>query len=52
MIGLKKFNIKEKVIDAYETIAYSYNSLIDHKPHNAYYVRPNTLNLIKSSAIN
>jgi len=38
---------KEKIEKAYEYIADSYNALIDHKPHNAYYDRPNTLSLIK-----
>lgn len=38
--------IKEKVIAAYETMAEKYNELIDHKPHNAYYDRPNTLELM------
>lgn len=38
--------IKEKVIAAYEKIAEIYNALIDHKPHNAYYDRPNTLSLM------
>lgn len=38
--------IKEKVIAAYESIAEKYNELIDHKPHNAYYDRPNTLQLL------
>lgn len=37
---------KEKIIAAYEELADSYNALIDHKPHNAYYDRPNTLKLI------
>lgn len=37
---------KEKIIEAYEDLADSYNALIDHKPHNAYYDRPNTLKLI------
>lgn len=37
---------KEKIIAAYEDLADSYNALIDHKPHNAYYDRPNTLKLI------
>jgi len=36
----------EKIKQAYETLATSYNALIDHKPHNAYYDRPNTLKLI------
>jgi ubiquinone/menaquinone biosynthesis C-methylase UbiE len=39
-------NNKEKIISAYEDMAESYNNLIDHKPHNAYYDRPNTLSLI------
>ena len=38
--------IKEKVIAAYEKMAVRYNELIDHKPHNAYYDRPNTLALL------
>ncbi len=38
--------IKEKILAAYETLAEPYNALIDHKPHNAYYDRPNTLSLI------
>lgn len=36
----------EKIKQAYENLAESYNALIDHKPHNAYYDRPNTLHLI------
>ncbi|WP_190300508.1 class I SAM-dependent methyltransferase [Rufibacter hautae] len=38
--------MKEKILSAYEELAVSYNQLIDHKPHNAYYDRPNTLSLI------
>lgn len=38
--------MKEKVITAYEQMAEKYNELIDHKPHNAYYDRPNTLQLL------
>jgi ubiquinone/menaquinone biosynthesis C-methylase UbiE len=38
--------MKEKIIAAYESLADSYNNLIYHKPHNAYYDRPNTLKLI------
>lgn len=38
--------VKEKILEAYETLAEQYNARIDHKPHNAYYDRPNTLNLI------
>jgi SAM-dependent methyltransferase len=37
---------REKIYAAYEQIAESYNDKIDHKPHNAYYDRPNTLGLI------
>jgi ubiquinone/menaquinone biosynthesis C-methylase UbiE len=39
-------NIKEKIISTYEEMAESYNNLIEHKAHNAYYDRPNTLSLI------
>ncbi|MFD2033978.1 class I SAM-dependent methyltransferase [Belliella marina] len=38
--------VKEKIISAYELIADKYDELIDHKPHNAYYDRPNTLALL------
>lgn len=38
--------MKEKIIAAYEDLADSYNAHIEHKPHNAYYDRPNTLKLI------
>jgi ubiquinone/menaquinone biosynthesis C-methylase UbiE len=37
---------KEKILKAYEEMADSYDAMIDHKPHNAYYDRPNTLKLI------
>lgn len=37
---------KEKIIAAYEDLADSYNDMIDYKPHNAYYDRPNTLKLL------
>lgn len=37
---------KQKIKAVYEDLADSYNALIDHKPHNAYYDRPNTLKLI------
>ncbi len=37
---------KKKILAAYEKLAEHYNAKIDHKPHNAYYDRPNTLNLI------
>ncbi len=37
---------KAKILSAYEEMAESYNNLIDHKPHNAYYDRPNTLSLL------
>lgn len=39
--------IKEKVIKAYDELAENYNLLVDHKPHNAYYDRPNTLKLLE-----
>lgn len=38
--------IREKILSAYEQLAPDYNRLIDHKPHNAYYDRPNTLALL------
>ena len=38
--------IKEKIISAYELMADKYNELIDQKPHNAYYDRPNTIQLL------
>jgi len=38
--------IEEKIILAYEELAESYDRMIDHKPHNAYYDRPNTLGLL------
>lgn len=38
--------IKDKIVAAYEALAESYNTLIEHKPHNAYYDRPNTLALL------
>jgi len=37
--------IKEKILSAYEEMAEKYSELIDRKPHNAYYDRPNTLQL-------
>lgn len=37
--------VKEKILQAYEEMAEAYNERIDHKPHNAYYDRPNTLSL-------
>lgn len=36
----------EKIKATYEQLAESYDALIDHKPHNAYYDRPNTLSLL------
>ncbi|ALJ00043.1 class I SAM-dependent methyltransferase [Rufibacter tibetensis] len=39
-------NRRDKILSAYEELAESYNRLIDHKPHNAYYDRPNTLSLM------
>ncbi|TVR84504.1 MAG: class I SAM-dependent methyltransferase [Chitinophagaceae bacterium] len=38
--------IKKKILSAYEQMAEKYSELIDYKPHNAYYDRPNTLNLL------
>lgn len=38
--------IKDKILAAYEKMAEKYNELIEHKPHNAYYDRPNTLQLL------
>jgi ubiquinone/menaquinone biosynthesis C-methylase UbiE len=38
--------MKEKIIQAYEDMAESYNALIDFKAHNAFYDRPNTLGLM------
>lgn len=35
----------DKIRQAYEKLAESYSRLIDHKPHNAFYDRPNTLSL-------
>lgn len=37
--------IKQKILNAYEKLAHPYNRDIDHKPHNAYYDRPNTIAL-------
>ena len=42
----KTYMLKQKILTAYETMAERYNELIDHKPHNAYYDRPNTLSLL------
>ncbi len=39
--------IKKKIKNTYNQLAEAYNKLIDHKPHNAYYDRPNTLSLLK-----
>lgn len=38
--------MKEKILSAYEAMAEKYDELIEHKPHNAYYDRPNTLQLL------
>jgi ubiquinone/menaquinone biosynthesis C-methylase UbiE len=40
-------NIQSDIVAAYESLAEKYDELIDHKPHNAYYDRPNTLSLIQ-----
>jgi len=37
---------KEKIKQAYNNLAQPYNDQIDHKPHNAYYDRPNMMNLL------
>lgn len=37
---------RKKILQAYEQMAEAYDALIDHKPHNAYYDRPNTLGLL------
>lgn len=42
----QRATINEKIVAAYEEMAETYNKLIDHKPHNAYYDRPNTLALL------
>jgi len=39
---------KQKIKSAYNDLADNYNALIDHKPHNAYYDRPNTLSLLEN----
>ena len=39
-------NDKPIALEAYETLAESYASVIDTKPHNAYYERPATLSLL------
>lgn len=42
--------IKAKILSAYEALAEKYNELVEHKPHNAYYDRPNTLDLMPDVA--
>lgn len=42
--------IKAKILSAYESLAEKYNELVEHKPHNAYYDRPNTLDLMPDVA--
>ncbi len=37
---------KDKILSAYEAVAKKYNELIEYKPHNAYYDRPNMLQLL------
>ena len=39
---------KNKIKDTYDALAENYNRLIDYKPHNAYYDRPNTLSLLEN----
>jgi ubiquinone/menaquinone biosynthesis C-methylase UbiE len=41
-------NIKQKILAAYEKMAESYDRMIDFKPHNAYYDRPNTLSMMEN----
>jgi ubiquinone/menaquinone biosynthesis C-methylase UbiE len=43
-------SVKTKILSAYEILAESYSRLIEHKPHNAYYDRPNTLALMPDVA--
>ncbi len=38
---------KNLILSAYEAMAQKYSELIDYKPHNAFYDRPNTLELIR-----
>lgn len=42
--------MKNKIIAAYGEMAEGYHLMIDHKPHNAYHDRPNTLSLIPEPA--
>jgi ubiquinone/menaquinone biosynthesis C-methylase UbiE len=42
--------MQQKITAAYQTLAEGYNRLIDTKPHNAYYDRPNTLSLFPDVA--
>jgi ubiquinone/menaquinone biosynthesis C-methylase UbiE len=42
--------VQTKILAAYEELAEKYNELIEHKPHNAYYDRPNTLALLPDVA--
>jgi ubiquinone/menaquinone biosynthesis C-methylase UbiE len=37
--------LQNKILKAYEDLSEHYNALIDTKPHNAFYDRPNTLSL-------
>ena len=43
---LLPMNDKPIALDAYETLAEAYASVVDTKPHNAYYERPATLSLL------
>ncbi len=38
--------MKEIIKQTYDELAEQYNALIDHKPHNAFYDRPNVLKLV------
>lgn len=42
--------MKDLILKAYEQMAIKYSELIEHKPHNAYYDRPNTLRLLPNVA--
>ena len=43
-------SIKPIALDAYEALAEAYASVVDTKPHNAYYERPATLSLLPEVA--
>ena len=39
-------DVRDRIRATYDSLAEAYDRLIDHKPHNAYYDRPNTLALL------